>query len=533
MYSFQQYAEVNASDTRVVPAMHAYMQFLWKQYTNSTFRPQQWSWNYVRIQDMQTSVEWLYDFHATPEQQQFLLDLNELIYNKSDNWKTYYRSSAFPHDDVANRGTMLTHGVNSGMGLKSAAVWYRQTADPDDLASSRERVMQMDQYHGQASGIFSCDEHLAGRNPSRGTEMCTVVEAMFSYSTMFSIQGDLELADRVESLMFNALPATQTRDWWAHQYLQQSNEINSEVQRDWWWNSDGGDSNLYGLEPNYGCCTANHPQGLPKFLTAQYMLTQESGLPHGILAALLGPSSVHLQLTPDNLVTIEQDTLYPFAINPTIRFHIRGQKSFPFSMRVPGWAIGATLTDGAKVVPVANGSVYTYPYTPASGGANTTIELRLPTSFRVVYRFNNAVSVYYGPLLMALNISSNASVLRQYAYKSQDLAFMPTSSWNLALQLNLTDLQSSFEIKQAPIPRFPFDPISPALTVSAYARQIDWPMKHSGADEPPMSPVKSTQPLIPVTLIPYGATVLRLAEIPWLGPSSSNTLLQSKRLAAQ
>ena len=45
-------------------------------------------------------------------------------------------------------------------------------------------------------------------------------------------------------------------------------------------------------------------------------------------------------------------------------------------------------------------------------------------------------------------------------------------------------------------------------------------MKHSGADEPPMSPVKSTQPLVPVTLIPFGSTLLRVAEMPWLGPSS-------------
>ena len=226
------------------------MEYLWGQYSNSSFRPEQWGWNYVRIQDMQTSVEWLYDFHATDAQQQLLLDLNELLYNKSADWKAYYRSPAFPHGDVGNRGTMLTHGVNTGMALKSAAVWYRQSGDPDDVASTHERLQQMDTYHGQASGIFSCDEHLAGRNPSRGSEMCTVVEAMFSYSTMFSILGEASLAERVEALMYNALPATQTSDLWAHQYLQQSNEINSEVQRDWWWNSDGGDSNLYGLEPS-------------------------------------------------------------------------------------------------------------------------------------------------------------------------------------------------------------------------------------------------------------------------------------------
>ena len=68
-------------------------------------------------------------------------------------------------------------------------------------------MQKLDEYHGQASGIFGCDEHLAGKMPSRGnrlhclvavdhlypdqgTELCTVVEAMFSYETLFSIQGD-------------------------------------------------------------------------------------------------------------------------------------------------------------------------------------------------------------------------------------------------------------------------------------------------------------------------------------------------------
>ena len=51
-------------------------------------------------------------------------------------------------------------------------------------------MKRIDEYHGQASGVFGCDEHLAGRMPSRGTELCTVVETMFSYETLFEIQGD-------------------------------------------------------------------------------------------------------------------------------------------------------------------------------------------------------------------------------------------------------------------------------------------------------------------------------------------------------
>ena len=89
---------------------------------------------------------------------------------------------------------------------------YRQSHNTSDWQSSYVRMQKLDEYHGQASGIFACDEHLAGKMPSRGgplpllrrilqalslcyvlstgTELCTVVESMFSFETLFEIQGD-------------------------------------------------------------------------------------------------------------------------------------------------------------------------------------------------------------------------------------------------------------------------------------------------------------------------------------------------------
>ena len=79
---------------------------------------------------------------------------------------------------------------------------------------------------------------------SLGTELCTVVEAMFSYETLFAIQGDPIFAERAEQLAYNALPATLTPDMWAHQYLQQSNEMNAVHSDDHVWTHDGPDSTM-------------------------------------------------------------------------------------------------------------------------------------------------------------------------------------------------------------------------------------------------------------------------------------------------
>ena len=89
LYIFQQYHEINTTDTRVIPAMYKYLSFLWKQYNDPKYDPRSNMWTYVRIEDMQTSIFWLYDNYPM-DQQQFLLDLNEYLYTNSWDWKNYY-----------------------------------------------------------------------------------------------------------------------------------------------------------------------------------------------------------------------------------------------------------------------------------------------------------------------------------------------------------------------------------------------------------------------------------------------------------
>jgi hypothetical protein len=94
------------------------------------------------------------------------------------------------------------------MALKTAGIWYRQSGDEADKQAIYQALKVLDKYHGQANGIFTCDEHLAGTNPSQGTELCTVVEAQYSLEILESVLGDPLLADRLERITFNALPAT-------------------------------------------------------------------------------------------------------------------------------------------------------------------------------------------------------------------------------------------------------------------------------------------------------------------------------------
>lgn len=232
-------------------------------YAQESYRRQQktpmTSWAAQRYQDFVLSVQWLLD-NAPQGAEQMLMDLAEMSHAQGNDWESWF--------ETFTNGS--NHGVNNAQALKSAAVWYRQSGNASLPQLSRSRLANMDRIYGMPTGMFCADETLCEapetKMPSRGTELCAVVEAMYSYATMFSVHGDVQFIDRAERIAYNALPATwgdPEDGYWAHQYLQAVNEIAAETQADHVWTHDGPDAEKYGLAPNYGCCTANQECVLP------------------------------------------------------------------------------------------------------------------------------------------------------------------------------------------------------------------------------------------------------------------------------
>ena len=178
------------------------------------------------------------------------------------------------------------HVVNTAMAAKASALGWRIDQRPSDRTFAAKMIDLLDRHHGQVNGVFGGDECLAGRNPLQGTELCAVVEFMYSLEHLFSVFGDPAFGDRLERVAFNALPATFAPDMWAHQYDQQVNQVQCTINPDHMWTTNGPESNLYGLEPNYGCCTSNMHQGWPKFAAHLWMMTPDEGL----VAAAYAPS---------------------------------------------------------------------------------------------------------------------------------------------------------------------------------------------------------------------------------------------------
>src|ERR1700761_9178044 len=273
-----QYQELTG-DPRVIPVMDRYFHY---QSSALPARPLL-DWGKFRWQDNVLSVIWLYNRTGSA----YLLDLAKLLHQQGYDWVTEYASFPYKEKITAeflhlSEGNGLkdlalaTHGVNNGQAVKTGPVWSLVSGDKTDRTAVLKMIDELDRYHGLPNGMFSCDEHFAGLNPSQGSELCTVVEYMFSLEQSLAINGDPALGDRLERLAFNALPGAFTDDMWAHQYNQEPNQVECSLHHKP-WTTDGPESNLFGLEPNFGCCTANYHQGWPKFASSLFMLSGAQG----------------------------------------------------------------------------------------------------------------------------------------------------------------------------------------------------------------------------------------------------------------
>jgi hypothetical protein len=508
-----QYHELTG-DARVIPLMTNYFVYQLGALPQRPLR----DWGRSRWQDELLSVLWLYDRTGDPR----LLQLAALLHRQGFDWQGMFADFRFKQKvDVAaleakGGGDVFmkdlgqrVHGVNIAMSIKSSPVWSLVSGNARDRDAVHHQLKMLDTYHGLPNGMFSADEHLAGRNPSQGTELCTVVETMYSLEVALAITGDPALADRLETIAYNALPGTFTDDMWAHQYDQEPNQVESSLHRRP-WTSNGPEANLFGLEPHFGCCTANFHQGWPKLVQSLWMATADGGM----AAMVYAPCTVQtvVQGVP---LRIEQSTDYPFRSRVDIVLQPARPIAFALKLRVPGWATASTLTvNGHAQASQPAGRFVTLHREWRPGD---TIALSFASTPTTVSGFNDSVSVRDGALVFALPIAESWIKWRQRGLTA-DWQVYPASRWNMGLPEN-----ASFRRTEQPVGPIPFSRHQPPVTLSVEGRAVaSWKAEEGAADPVPRRPqadASDTPELL--TLLPYAAPKLRITAFPLLAPGSN------------
>jgi hypothetical protein len=504
-------------DPRVITVLTRYFHY---QLATLPTRPLR-DWGKFRWHDEVLVVEWLYDRTADDS----LLRLARLLERQGYDWIEAFAN--FKHTGVTSRAdvkaatasgdrskAMETHGVNNGQALKTTAVRYRLFGEQaTELNNLKRQIATLDRFHGMPNGMFSCDEHLAGLDPSHGTELCTVVETLYSLEVALATFGDASIGDRIEKIAFNALPGTFDDDMWSHQYDQQSNQIlvglNSKP-----WTTNGPESNLYGLEPNFGCCTANFHQGWPKFTSSLWMSSPDGGL----VASLYAPCEVET-IVAGQKVSVSVDTDYPFRQDVRILLSPKTSVKFPLRLRIPTWAHGAMIRINGQLQAV-DASPETFALIDRLWAPGDIVDLHLPMVTSVSRWFNHSLALMRGPLVFSLDPGQSWVKLCDRGLTA-DWQVYPQRSWNYAL---LVDERSAAQIDvvESTVGSKPFAARAAAVKLRLRGRRIDaWRSEDGVAAPVPDGLQSSSLPLEMLELIPYAAAKLRITAFPQLLPENA------------
>ncbi|KAF6822350.1 duf1680 domain containing protein [Colletotrichum plurivorum] len=515
----------------------------------------------ARAHELALTLQWLYEQTDDQNDRQIIWEVMEMMWEGSRimerDWTQFFGKDFPTGPSVRFKSLNFKHGVNVAQGLRYPAHLYRMEPSEDLAMLCRDAVTKTFAFHGTAAGSISSDEYIGGLSPQRGSELCCSVELMFSLSYLYQLFGDNRFADLVDSAAFNAVPAGISADWWSHQYITQVNQpwaCEFEV-------PEGEKTpfydvcryaNVFGLEPEFPCCTVNHPTAYPKLLMNTFLWKSNDEGPPSIIHAYLLPS----RLETDG-ITINCESNYPF-VPCALHYSITTDKLFELFLRVPIWASTSSTIELKGFNSSSPSTVHSFaPNTETPSDYLHGIEIPRAGTFeifvtinaevRVKVHDNKSVSFYYGPLLYAFEIDFETKTRLPRNYKDQasdcaeiaelgdrsgepwmertrDHDYLPKSDWNMAVdpakEVKVVVSKEPWDdngsggrtVLSLPDPVWGFGASPVHLEVTA--AWVNWPTRNGTAADPRDVKIKVEGESFVAKLVPYGTAKLHVAQFP-------------------
>ncbi|MGA2147087.1 MAG: beta-L-arabinofuranosidase domain-containing protein [Bryobacteraceae bacterium] len=488
-------------DTRILPFLMKY--FRW-QMTIPLEDFLSASWQKERGGDNLDSIYWLYNRTGQP----WLLDLARVNHERTDDW---------------SGGIASWHNVNFAECFREPAQFFQQAKDARYLNATVRNYDTMRRLYGQVpGGGYGADENARpGFNgPRNGTETCAWAEMMFSDEILGGITGDRIWADRAEEIAFNSFPASMTPDLKGLHYITSPNQVQLDRGNKAPMIENSGE--MFSYNPySYRCCQHNAAFGWPYFSEYLWMATRDNGL----AAVMYAPSQVKAKVADGTEVKLTETTNYPFDESVAITVETPKAVRFPLMLRVPGWCANPSVIVNGSSLPAPK-EARGWLALGRTWSANDRVAVALPAKIRLqVWKENrDTVSVSRGALTYSLKIGERwAREGGTDEFPAQEV--YPTTPWNYGLVLNALKPEESFQVVKTgkTVPQ-PFAAEDAPIVLRAKGRRIpQWKLEPNGmVGEVQPGPVKSTEPVEEITLIPMGAARLRISAFPQIsdGPDA-------------
>ena len=412
-----------------------------------------------------------------------------------------------------NKWSQETHIVNIAMMFKFEAVSCSLLGEKYE--GKAEKLWKfLEKYNGTAYGAFTGDECLSGKYNNQGTELCSIVELMYSCEILYAVTGKEIWAERLEKLAFNALPATISDDMWTHQYDQMANQIACvRFPGRSLFRTNNNEAHLFGLEPHYGCCTSNFNQGWPKLAMNVFLKTKK-----GIKASVMLPAVLETAVDGADVI-ISAETEYPFRFKCKYKVSVSKPCTFEFKIRIPKWANNVVCDS----IGVLENNYISIDKTWAGTEEITVIFEDVP---HFVNRPFGLKTVEYGPLVFAIPIDAEYKmyeyladgVERKFPYCDYEL--YPKAEWRYGF------ISKDFAVNHKKGDNCPFSSKNPKTTLLAKCAPVDWTFAdgyETVSDIKPKSK-KAKGKAVDLELFPYGCAKLRITETVFCNGVDENDL---------
>ncbi len=499
----QQYYSATG-DKRVIDCLSNYFRYQLRQLTVTPLG--HWShWGKERGADNLEVVYWLYDLTG----EDYLLELGELIHSQTKDWSALFREGRIFYTQGS------THTVNLAQGFKAPIVWWQYSGNEQDRLAPRRAMDFLRLTAGFPTGLWAGDEQLQFGDPQRGTELCAIVEMMFSLEEILRLSGEASWADWLERIAFNALPTQVTDDYCAKQYYQQVNQVSVVHEVRPFSTPHYRTDQLFGTLNGYPCCLSNMHQGWPKLVQNLWYGTTDGGL----AALVYGPSTVTATVSGGKTVRIHESTDYPFRESLRFLIEFPGKEKsarFPLEFRIPAWSKGLSVSINGKAQPLSSGAGICR--IDRRWNESDVIEIDFSAELEVERWYGGSWTFVRGPLVYALKMDE------QWSWKefegSDRLYYGPGAwevrshtAWNYALVRNEFKKENCSLARTESVAAYPWNLENAPLTLTVPARPLlSW--KEPGSVAYWTEDSYEMGEAVDIELIPYGCTTLRVTEFP-------------------